>query len=108
MSLSLPSAVSTYFAISNGADIAQVAHCFTQNAFVADEGQIHRGHVAIQRWQVTAQKKFAYTVTPVSMTQDGARLSVIARVAGNFPGSPAQLGHGFDLADGRIAALEIG
>ncbi|KFX23422.1 polyketide cyclase [Pectobacterium atrosepticum] len=108
MSLSLPNAVSTYFEISNGSDIAQIVHCFTQDAVVVDEGQIYRGHTAIQSWQRETQKKFEYTVELVSLTRDGDRLSITANVVGNFPGSPVQLDHLFDLAGGKITSLEIG
>ncbi|MDS1142211.1 nuclear transport factor 2 family protein [Pusillimonas sp. SM2304] len=108
MPLSLPTPVSTYFEISNGLDIAQVFNCFTQDAVVADEGQTYQGHAAIQTWQREAQKKFEYTVEPVSMTQEGGRVSVTAHVAGNFPGSPVQLGHVFELAEDKIKSLKIG
>ena len=43
MSLSLPQAISTYFAIGNGADIASVKRCFTLNAVVFDEGKTPSG-----------------------------------------------------------------
>jgi len=108
MPLSLPDPVSAYFDISHGSDIAQIARCFTQDAVVVDEGQTYRGHEAIESWQREAQKKFNYTVEPVSASRDGERLTVTASVVGNFPGSPVQLDHVFDLAGGRIKSLEIG
>ena len=44
MSLALPHAISDYFSISNGADIANVKHCFTVDAVVTDEGKTHEPH----------------------------------------------------------------
>lgn len=108
MSLSLPNSVSNYFKISNGLDIAQIVGCFTRDAVVVDEGQTYQGHAAIQSWQRDAQKKFKYTVEPISMSRDGDRLSVTANVVGNFPGSPVQLNHVFDLVGDKIKQLKIG
>ncbi|WP_418648302.1 nuclear transport factor 2 family protein [Thauera butanivorans] len=108
MTLSLPDPVSTYFEVSNGSDIARLTRCFAPDAVVVDEGRTYRGHDAIQSWQREAQKKFQYTVEPVSISRDGYRLTVTAQVAGNFPGSPARLDHVFVLAGDRIASLEIG
>ncbi|CAM4038463.1 nuclear transport factor 2 family protein [Bordetella muralis] len=109
MSLSLPSSISTYFEISNGSDIAQIGDCFTQDAVVVDEGQTYQGPVAIERWTLDAQKKYEYTVEPVSVTRNGNNhLSVIANVVGNFPGSPIRLDHLFDLAGDKIQSLKIG
>ncbi|MFL9608527.1 nuclear transport factor 2 family protein [Methylobacillus sp. Pita2] len=108
MPLSLPDPVSVYFEISNGSDISQISHCFTSDAIVVDEGKTHRGHVAIQAWQREAQKAFKYTVEPVGVSREGARLKVAANVVGNFPGSPAQLDHVFGLDGDKIKSLEIG
>lgn len=108
MTLSLPDSISTYFEISNGSDIAQIARCFALDAFVVDEGRTYQGHDAIQSWQREAQKKFEYTVEPVGVSRDGDRLKVTANVVGNFPGSPARLDHVFGLAGDKIKSLEIG
>lgn len=108
MTLALPDPVSAYFEISNGADIAQIVRCFTQDAVVVDEGRTYRGHDAIQSWQREAQKAFEYTVEPVSACRDGDRLTVTARVVGNFPGGSAQLDHVFTLVGDEITSLEIG
>ncbi|ARD62715.1 polyketide cyclase [Kosakonia radicincitans DSM 16656] len=107
MSLSLPHAISTYFAISNGGDIANVKHCFTADAVVKDEGKTHQGHAAIEAWQRAAQAAFDYSVEPVQILIDGDRVTVTSNVAGNFPGSPVVLKHTFGLAGDKINTLEI-
>lgn len=107
MSLSLPDAITTYFNISNGADDAHLGDCFPPDACVFDEGETHRGRPAIQAWMHAARSKFAYRVEPVSVSQQGDTLVVIATVTGNFPGSPVQLDHTFELADTQIQSLEI-
>ena len=107
MSLSLPDAITTYFSISNGADASHIADCFTQDACVFDEGETHRGHTAIQAWMRATREKIEYSVEPVSVSQQGNTMVVTATVTGNFPGSPVQLDHAFQLAVSQIQSLEI-
>lgn len=107
MSLSLPNAISTYFAISNGADITGIKHCFTADAVVMDEGKTHQGHAAIEAWQRAAQAAFEYSVEPIDVFAEGARVTVTSNVVGNFPGSPVVLKHAFGLVGDHIATLEI-
>jgi hypothetical protein len=108
MNLSLPNSISTYFEVSNGSDVVHLTRCFTHDAVVSDESRTYRGHDAIQSWKREARKKFEYTVEPVSLSRDGDRLTITANVVGNFPGSPVQLDHVFDLAGDKIKSLEIG
>jgi ketosteroid isomerase-like protein len=107
MSLSLPQAISTYFSISNGADIAGVKQCFNANAVVIDEGKTHQGHAAIEAWQRAAQAAFDYSVEPIQVLAEGDRVTVTSNVVGNFPGSPVELKHAFGLVGDKINTLEI-
>lgn len=107
MSLSLPDAITTYFSISNGADDTHLGECFTQDASVFDEGETHRGRTAIQAWMRATRDKIEYRVEPVSVSQQGNTMVVTATVTGNFPSSPVQLDHTFQLADTQIQSLEI-
>lgn len=108
MTPSLPDPIARYFQISNGADAAGLEDCFTDDAQVHDERQTHRGHAAIRSWHQAARSKFAYTVEPRRAVEQGDRHTVTAHVVGDFPGSPVELDHVFELADGRIRSLEIG
>ncbi|MCO7248098.1 nuclear transport factor 2 family protein [Halomonas sp. Mc5H-6] len=107
MSLSLPDAITTYFRISNGADDTHLGDCFTQDACVSDEGETHRGRTAIQSWLRATRAKIAYRVEPVSVSHQDNTMVVTATVTGDFPGSPVQLDHTFQLADAQIQSLEI-
>lgn len=107
MSLSLPDAITTYFNVSNGADDTHLADCFTQDACVFDEGQTHRGHTAIQSWLCATRRKIEYRVEPVSVSQQGNTMVVTAAAIGNFPDSPVQLDHTFQLAGAHIQSLKI-
>lgn len=107
MNIQLPDPITTYFQVSNGAEISVLAQCFTENAVVNDEGHTYQGHEAIQAWQQEARRKYACSVEPLDFTKQDSSVKVCARVTGNFPGSPVQLEHLFRLVDGRIEFLEI-
>lgn len=107
MNLQLDRTISTYFAVSNGTDTALVMDCFTLDAVVFDEGRTHRGHLAIQSWVQEARTKFEYCVEPISTSVEGEHVTVVAKVMGNFPGSPIQLRHSFQLKGSKILSLEI-
>jgi hypothetical protein len=105
--VSLPDPIFAYFEFSNGSDTVRPDHCFTLDAVVVDEKRTYRGHEAIQSWTCEAREKFEYSVEPVNLSRDGDRITVRANVVGNFPGSPVQLDHVFELAGDRIKSLEI-
>lgn len=107
MALSLPDPISAYFEFSNGSDTVRIDRCFMQDAVVVDERHTYRGHDAIQSWRREAREKFEYTVEPVNVSRQGDRITVLANVVGNFPGSPVQLDHVFELAGDKIQSLEI-
>lgn len=107
MKLHLPEAVNTYFAISNGDDPARLATCFHADARVLDEKRTHQGIDAIAAWQRQARQAFSYRVEPVDASQRDDALTVTARVAGDFPGSPVLLKHLFTLTGDQIRSLEI-
>lgn len=107
MSVQLPDSITTFFQVSNGAEVSALRHCFTEDAVVRDESHTHQGHEAIQTWLLEARRKYAYSVEPLDVAQQGSSVKVQAKVTGNFPGSPVQLEHAFQLAGGRIESLEI-
>ena len=107
MSINLPKPIAAYFAAEQAEDAGALARCFTPDGVVRDEGGTFTGTDAIERWNTTARAKYHHTVVPLSATaQDGA-IVVVGRVAGDFPGSPADLEHVFTLDGEKIASLEI-
>lgn len=107
MAIVLPDAIAAYFAADRSGDAARVAGCFTAAGVVTDERETHSGRDAIAAWKTSATAKYRYTVEPVSIVAEGARLVVTAHLQGDFPGSPIDLRYGFELEGDRIAALEI-
>lgn len=107
MNIQLPDVVETYFDISNGGDLSQLASCFCTNATVLDESKIHEGLAAIEAWQHEVRQAFAFEVKPLQALQEDGRLTVLTHLSGNFPGSPVQLNQVFRLKGDQICSLEI-
>lgn len=106
MTLNLPNPVSAYF-IADQADGEAVAHCFTNDAVVKDEGHTHHGRAAIQRWKEDVSAKYVYTSDPLVCEQQDGKVVVTCRLTGNFPGSPVDLRFFFGLMGEKIASLEV-
>ena len=107
MTLSLPEPIANYFAADMAGDAGALARCFTAEGVVRDEGGTFRGIAAIQQWHTRAKAKYHYTVEPLSVTARDGEVVVIAKVAGDFPGSPITLSHVFRVAGHKIVSLEI-
>jgi hypothetical protein len=108
MSLNLPATIAAYYAAEKEADFEGLAACFTEHAFVRDEGRTHEGRAAIANWMTEAKGKYAHKTEPLSVVDREGKVVVTARVTGRFPGSPIELEQQFDLDGGKIASLEIG
>jgi len=87
MPISLPKPIASYFAAEKAEDASALARCFTGEGVVRDEG--------------------GRFVVPLSATDSDGVIVVLARVAGDFPGSPLELTHIFKLDGEEIASLEI-
>jgi hypothetical protein len=107
MTITLPEPVEVYFASENAHDADAVDECFAADGIVRDERRTMTGHAAIKAWRRETAAKYGHSVLPLRVADEGGRTVVTARVSGNFPGSPIELDHVFDLADGKIRALEI-
>jgi NAD(P)-dependent dehydrogenase (short-subunit alcohol dehydrogenase family) len=103
-----PDAIAHYLASHEGADPAQLAGSFHEDAVVKDEGAVHRGRAAIAEWRRAAQARYRFRLTPLGLLKDSAEtFRLLARVEGSFPGGRAELIHVFTLRDGLVASLEI-
>jgi len=108
MKTELPAILDRYFAAQNALDAEAMTACFAPDARVRDEGRDYAGRDAIREWKRATIAKYGIRIAPLSITRKEASTIVIARVAGNFPGSPADLTYGFGIsADGLIHTLEI-
>ena len=107
MSIALPKPVAGYFAAENADDADALARCFVEDAVVLDEGRAIKGIAAIKQWNVESKKKYHHKVVPLKAVERDCKTVVIGKVSGNFPNSPIDLEHIFQLEGDRIASLEI-
>jgi hypothetical protein len=109
MSLDLHDLLANYFANENrsDADGLGLGACFADHAVVRDEGRSIEGVAAIKQWMRDAKEKYQHTVEPIAIAKRDGKTVVTARVSGNFPNSPVNLDHIFEIEDDRIASLEI-
>jgi uncharacterized protein (TIGR02246 family) len=106
--LELPENLARYFAAQNAHDVEAMVACFAPDATVRDEGQVHAGKDAIRRWQEQTVAKYEISIAPLDIRKEEGLTSIVARVTGNFPGSPIDLTHSFRLSpEGLIRTLEI-
>ncbi|WP_235212574.1 nuclear transport factor 2 family protein [Burkholderia pyrrocinia] len=107
MNVTLPSPLDVYLNAEANNDTAPLVHCFASDAVVHDEGRTIKGLEAIQAWKKDSKARYQYRVEPLDLSQNGAVVTMRARLTGSFPGSPLELTYTFVLADGKIASLEI-
>jgi hypothetical protein len=104
----LPDILERYFKAQNAHDIAAMVACFAPDAVVRDEGHTRTGADAIRAWKIDTSAKYRITATPLQSRNEDDKTIVVVKVAGIFPGSPANLTYRFGFsADGRIGALEV-
>jgi ketosteroid isomerase-like protein len=108
MAITLPNPISTYFDATNAHDVDAMLATFAADALVHDEKQDFVGRVAIREWIDGTTRKYRVTATPTGVDQADNKTIVTAMVAGNFPGSPAELRYRFRINGEKITGLEIG
>jgi hypothetical protein len=106
MTINLPEPVAAYFA-ADKADAEAVSKCFTEGAIVKDEGRTHHGRAAIKKWKEEVSTKYEYTCQPLRFETKDGRCVVTCHLAGNFPGSPADLRFFFELEGDKVASLTV-
>lgn len=105
--LQLPSLLQRYLAADAAGDLQAFLGCFAPDAVVRDERRSHAGHDAIRAWKAHADATVPYRLTPLGLSRQGPQWKLLAKVSGDFPGSPIDLMHVFELADDHITSLEI-
>jgi hypothetical protein len=74
---------------------------------VKDEDQTIEGLAAIKKWKAETKQKYQHTIDPLRVVEEGSKIIVTNRLAGNFPGSPIELEFVFTLKGDKIVSLEI-
>src|ERR1700758_3808988 len=104
---SMPQPVMAYLASEEAKNAQALSRCFAEDGTVHDEGKDYHGRPAIQPWKEAADTKCRYVLQPISAQTEGERTTVLARLTGDFPGSPVDLNHIFMISHGEIVSLEI-
>lgn len=107
MSITLPAPIKLYFASENAHDPSAIDRCFAAAAVVRDEGKTIIGVTVIKAWRVETGERYHHTVEPLTVSTRDGKVVVTGKVSGNFPGSPINLEHIFEIEGGRIVSLEI-
>jgi hypothetical protein len=108
MPIELPQPLPDYFAAQNALDADAMTACFAPDAEVHDEGRTYVGRDAILGWKHATIEKYGISIEPLEISESDGKVLVTATVAGNFPGSPANLTYRFGLGGGLIRTLDIG
>lgn len=104
----LPAVIQAYIDSEAHADVDRLEAFFAADAVVRDEGKTIEGIAAIKQWKQAARQKYRYTVEPLACRESDGQVVMSARLAGNFPGSPAVVDYTFQLQGERIRTLQIG
>lgn len=103
--LTLPEPIAAYFAAAHKP--GALAHCFTAQAVIKDDGHTYTGINAIKAFMAEVSARYSATSVPFAIEREDGFQRVRATVTGNFPGSPIVLSYRFRLERGLIASLEI-
>src|SRR6266481_1866464 len=107
MAPNVPEVVAAYLADEEAKDADALSRCSTEDGTVHDEGRDYRGRDSIRQWKQEADTKYRYVLQTVNAQTHGDKVTVRARLTGEFPGSPVELDHIFKLFNDKIASLEI-
>ena len=108
MGIRLPEPIDIYFTSENRHDPTAIDACFAADATVRDESRTIQGLEAIKAWRIETGKKYDHTIEPLATSERDGKVVVTGKVSGNFPGSPINLDHVFELKDDLIVSLKIG
>lgn len=103
----IPPVVNAYFEADKGRDADALSQIFSGTAVVEDEGGRHEGLVAIRAWWLAAKQKYHHVAEPIESSTADNKVTVRAKVTGQFPNSPVTLEFLFTVENGRIVALRI-
>jgi hypothetical protein len=107
MQIIIPHPINAYVQATNERDNDAFGAPFTEDAIVYDEGQEHRGVIAIRKWLRSTFEKYQFTLTPIGLSQEGTETILNAKLSGDLPGSPLSMRFHFVLREGKIASLDI-
>jgi ketosteroid isomerase-like protein len=107
MTIKLPRVIKKYVDASNDHDVKSILSCFSDDAFIRDEGKEFRGKKTIEGWIVQTIQKYKFHFEPLTIKDDNVEVVVAVEVSGTFDGSPVSLDYHFAIEDDQILSLTI-
>lgn len=104
----LPKPIADYVAANARLDLNGMLQPFAPDAFVRDDGGVHRGHAELRSWIQDATVAARAIFTPDAWREQDGRVVVEGLTHGDFKGSPLRFTMRFTLEGDTIRALEIG
>ena len=92
---------------SNKYDVQSILSCFSDDAFVHDEGKEFRGKKTIEGWIVKTIEKYKFHFEPLTIKDDNVEVIVAVEVSGTFDGSPVTLDYHFAIENDKISSLAV-
>ena len=107
MTIKLPGIIKRCVEASNEHDVKSIVACFSDEAFVRDEREEHRGKKDIEAWIVKTIEKYKFQFKPLSVNDGDVEVVVTVQVSGTFDGSPVTLNYHFTMENEKISSLTI-
>jgi ketosteroid isomerase-like protein len=107
MAIRLPRIIKKYVDASNAHDVKSILACFSDGAFVRDEGKELRGKENIEDWIAKTIEKYKFHFNPLRMKGNDPEVAVSVEVSGTFDGSPITLDYHFTIESDKISSLTI-
>ena len=107
MAIRLPRIIEKYVDASNKYEVKSILSCFSDDAFVRDEGKELRGKENIEGWIVNTIDKYKFQFRPLRIKGNDPEVVVAVEVSGTFDGSPVALDYHFTIESDKISSLTI-
>lgn len=105
---STPHVIIQYFDAAERGATEELVACFSDDAWVFDEGNRYEGKDGIRTWRAKTSSAYTYTLQVRGATaMANNRYAVDTHLEGDFPGGVVDLTQMFTLRGGLIASLEI-
>jgi ketosteroid isomerase-like protein len=105
--MKIPAVVAGLVKAQNNYDSMAYANCFAEEGVMFDEGETHKGRLAIQQHIAAANDKYRAVMKPLDFIETGDTGVLSAEISGTFDGSPIVLKFHFEILGDLIRSLKV-
>jgi len=105
--MNLPKILTSLLSAQDKFDSEAFAENFLNDAIVYDEGKTYKGKKEIKQWNEMTNAKYNTKYEPLEIHTEGEKITLVARISGTFPGSPAIINYNFEIKNDKISMLSI-